>query len=109
MSKYYITNDVWTVRGLEHELATGNINDTPDGAVWLYLSPIYGDLSGHAPGNMGVWVATNGDPVLLATFDHDGDLLWDERDQDWFGEALGYFDLGDTDDLVQAVEMVLRR
>ena len=107
MSKYYITNDVWTVRGLEHELATGNSNDTPDGAVWLYLSPIYSELSGHAPGNLGVWMSTNGGPILLATLDHDANLLWDEGDQDWFEGALWYFGLDDTDDLVNAVNAAL--
>ena len=107
MSKYYITNDVWTVSGLEHELATGNSNDTPDGAVWLYLSPIYG--GGHEPGNMGAWMATNGGPVLLATFDHDANLLWDESDQDWFGEALGYFDLDEADDLTNTINAALNK
>ena len=82
-------------------------HDPYDGAVWLYLSPIYSELSGHAPGNLGVWMSTNGGPILLATLDHDANLLWDEGDQDWFEGALWYFGLDDTDDLVNAVNAAL--
>lgn len=101
MSKYYITNENWTVPGLAHEIADGKINDTPDGHVYLNIGPIYG--GGHAPGNMGVWIATSADPVLIATCDYNGELLWDASDEPWFIDALGYFGF-DSDDLKNAVE-----
>lgn len=104
---YHLTNNDWTVFGLAREMADGNSNDTPDGHVTLYLSPIYGP--GHEPGHMAAWISTNGNPVLLATYDRNGEPLWDDAEQEWWGETLAYFDLDSTEELNQAVQIALER
>lgn len=106
MSKYYITNDLWTVSGLELDLESGSSDEgNPNADVWLKFGPLYG--RSMAPGNCGVWIATNGDPVLMATYDHDQELLWDASDEEWFEDALSWFGFDDMDDVSGSIESAL--
>lgn len=102
---YNLTNEITTVRGLAHEIADGNSNDTPNGRVWLMVGPVYG--SSYEPGYFGAWISTNGDPVYMATYADTGSVVWDASEEgeseEWLPESLGYFGWDEIHDMHDAV------
>lgn len=102
---YYLTNEIATVRGLAHEVASGSSDDTPNGQVWLKVGPVYGESC--EPGYFGAWFSTNGDPVYIATYADDGRIMWDASKEadadDWLPETLRYFGWDEISEMHDAV------